>query len=166
MGIPSLYIHIFSYKLSAVHLFISLYHDNHVQAIRAWQREALQQAAHVMGRRVSMSRGRALQDFGQHGRELICSEIALRLLRALCEGGPSLSQLAGRAGLEAEHLERVLDSAVLQVGGQRDLALACQGLGIWRSLRQGRMHKGPLRSLVLAASVGLQLEGFAQLKRA
>lgn len=57
------------------------------------------------------------QDFGEHGRELISSEIALRLLGALCTGGPALAQLAARAGVGLEQLQGQLNQTVLQVCG-------------------------------------------------
>lgn len=56
------------------------------------------------------------QDFGEHGRELISSEIGLRLLGALCDGGDALAALAGRAGVGLEELQEVLNRTVLQVG--------------------------------------------------
>ncbi|GAB4818297.1 hypothetical protein N2152v2_005343 [Parachlorella kessleri] len=61
------------------------------------------------------SKIRVLLDFGEHGRELVSPEIALRLLSVLCSGGDELAALAGRAGVELGELQRVLNHTVLEV---------------------------------------------------
>lgn len=58
---------------------------------------------------------RFLQDFGEHGRELISPEIALRLLQALCAGGSDLAALASKSGVGSQELQGVLERSVLQV---------------------------------------------------
>ncbi len=57
------------------------------------------------------------QDFGEHGRELVSPEIALRLLGALCAGGAELAALAGRAGVGEAELAELLPRTVMKVGG-------------------------------------------------
>lgn len=55
-----------------------------------------------------------MQDFGEHGREFITSEVGLKLLTVL--GDPQqLSQLVG-GGRRAERLQAILQHCVLKVG--------------------------------------------------
>ena len=65
-----------------------------------------------------------LQNFGEHGRELITSEIALRLIRLLCDPGRDhLPPLLASLGLPEDHLRAVLNRTVLRVGGGWALGL-------------------------------------------
>lgn len=55
-----------------------------------------------------------VQDFGEHGREFITSEVGLKLLTVL--GDPQqLSQLVG-GGRRAERLQAILQHCVFKVG--------------------------------------------------
>ncbi len=55
-----------------------------------------------------------LQDFGEHGREFISSEIGLRLLQVLADPA-QLMRYAGSAR-RARRLQRILQNVVLKVG--------------------------------------------------
>lgn len=54
------------------------------------------------------------QDFGEHGRELISSEVALRLLEVLAQPA-QLDQLCAQQGLDCPRLTRLLRHTVLKV---------------------------------------------------
>ena len=56
-----------------------------------------------------------LQNFGEHGRELISSEIALRLLRLLCDEAQR-APLLEAYGLSPAHVQQLLQRAVFKVG--------------------------------------------------
>ena len=58
-----------------------------------------------------------LQDFGEHGRELISSEIALRLLRLLCGGPEAAAPLLAAYRLPGEAVQQLLQRAVFKVSG-------------------------------------------------
>ena len=56
-----------------------------------------------------------LQNFGEHGRELISSEIALRLLRLLCDEAQR-APLLEAYDLSPTHVQQLLQRAVFKVG--------------------------------------------------
>ena len=56
----------------------------------------------------------SLQNFGEHGRELISSEIALRLLRLLCDEAQR-APLLQAYGLSPAHVNQLLQRAVFKV---------------------------------------------------
>ena len=60
------------------------------------------------------SAARRPQNFGEHGRELISSEIALRLLRLLCDEA-GRRPLLDKYGVPAELLAQLLQRAVFKV---------------------------------------------------
>ena len=82
-----------------------------------------------------------VQDFGQHGREFITSEVGLKLLQAL--GDPEqLSQLVG-GGKRAARLQAILQQCVFKV---RPAAADALGIwvGIWLVGRKQRQFSGSL----------------------
>ena len=59
------------------------------------------------------------QDFGEHGRELISSEIALRLLRLLCGGPEAAAPLLAAYRLPGEAVQQLLQRAVFKVRARK-----------------------------------------------
>lgn len=81
--------------------------------VGAKARAAGREAGHVLSRRI-----RILASFGEHGRELITSEVALRLVQRVCEPAEE-SRAESRALLrELERTELVI-VPVVNIGGRR-----------------------------------------------
>ena len=56
------------------------------------------------------------QNYGEHGRELITVEVALRLLQLLADPSEVLERADRPGGLGAAHLSSVLHNTVFKVG--------------------------------------------------
>ena len=59
-----------------------------------------------------------MQDFGEHGREFISPETALRLLRLLADEG-ALARFCEAQGLDAQRLQHALRDVIFKVRSQR-----------------------------------------------
>lgn len=71
------------------------------------------------------SRRQPLQNFGEHGRELISSEIALRLLRLLCSSEAERGTFLDGWGLRRDHVQALLQRAVFKVRGNMSVRCSC-----------------------------------------
>jgi len=63
-----------------------------------------------------------VQNFGEHGRELISSEIGLHVLRLLCDEAARLPLLQ-RFKIDPQAVKQVMQRAVFKVG--------CDGVVVW-----------------------------------
>jgi hypothetical protein len=70
--------------------------------------------ASLRGAGASSSGRRARQNYGEHGRELITVEVALRLLAALADPSAAIARSVAR-GQPAHLLKHLLHSAVFKV---------------------------------------------------
>jgi len=79
------------------------------------------------------------QNFGEHGRELISSEIALRLLRLLCSGEAERGAFVDGFGLRRDHVQALLQRTVFKVRWGSCLRVAWFGKqGCWQLLSAGQ----------------------------
>ena len=79
------------------------------------------------------------QNFGEHGRELISSEIALHLLRLLCSGEAERGAFVDGFGLRRDHVQALLQRTVFKVRWGSCLRVAWFGKqGCWQLLSAGQ----------------------------